>query len=94
MSYPKIYFAPLPFYSSRQFCDAKPRKESRIRESSNDMALKEQQKRFCREYVIDCNATQAALRAGYAKNTARQQGSRLLTNVDVNAETERLSASV
>ncbi|NBX03922.1 MAG: terminase small subunit [Alphaproteobacteria bacterium] len=58
------------------------------------MALKEQQKRFCKEYVIDCNATQAAIRAGYAKQTAKQQGSRLLTNVDVSAEIERLSASV
>ena len=58
------------------------------------MALKVQQKRFCKEYVIDCNATQAAIRAGYAKQTAKQQGSRLLTNVDVSAEIERLSASV
>ena len=29
------------------------------------------QKRFCDEYLIDCNATQAALRAGYSKSTAR-----------------------
>lgn len=28
------------------------------------------QKRFCDEYLIDCNATQAALRAGYSKGTA------------------------
>lgn len=28
------------------------------------------QRRFCDEYLIDCNATQAALRAGYAESTA------------------------
>ena len=29
------------------------------------------QKRFCDEYLIDLNATQAAIRAGYSKKTAR-----------------------
>ena len=28
------------------------------------------QKRFCEEYIIDCNATQAAIRAGYSKSTS------------------------
>ena len=28
------------------------------------------QKRFCDEYLIDCNATQAAIRAGYSPKTA------------------------
>ena len=32
------------------------------------------QKRFCDEYLIDLNATQAALRAGYSKKAARQVG--------------------
>ena len=40
---------------------------------------------FCREYLVDLNATAAALRAGYSERTAKQQGSRLLTNVDVQA---------
>lgn len=35
------------------------------------MALSDKQKRFCDEYLIDMNAIQAALRAGYSKNTAR-----------------------
>lgn len=30
------------------------------------------QKRFCDEYLIDCNATQAAIRAGYSKKTAEK----------------------
>lgn len=32
------------------------------------------QKRFCEEYIIDCNATQAAIRAGYSKRTAYSIG--------------------
>lgn len=43
------------------------------------------QQRFIDEYLIDFNATQAAIRAGYSEDTAKQQGSRLLTNVDVRA---------
>lgn len=36
------------------------------------MALTEKQKRFCDEYLIDLNATQAAIRAGYSKKTANK----------------------
>lgn len=36
------------------------------------VALTEKQKRFCDEYLIDLNATQAAIRAGYSEKTARQ----------------------
>ena len=43
------------------------------------------QERFVTEYLVDLNATQAALRAGYSPRTAPQQGSRLLKNVDVQA---------
>ena len=48
--------------------------------------------RFCEEYVADCNATQAAIRAGYSKATAKQQGSRLLTDVDVKARIAEMQA--
>lgn len=34
--------------------------------------LNEKQKRFCDEYLVDLNATQAAIRAGYSKKTAAQ----------------------
>ena len=47
------------------------------------MKLTDKQKRFCEEYLIDLNATQAAIRAGYNKKTANQQGPRLLVNVGV-----------
>lgn len=47
------------------------------------MALTAKQQRFVEEYLIDLNATQAAIRVGYSKKTADQQASRLLTNVKV-----------
>lgn len=43
------------------------------------------QKKFCDEYLIDCNATQAAIRAGYSEKTANEQGNRLLANVSIKA---------
>lgn len=47
--------------------------------------MKERHARFVAEYLLDPNATQAAIRAGFSEKTARQQGQRLLTNVDVAA---------
>ncbi|MDG6366698.1 terminase small subunit, partial [Glaesserella parasuis] len=38
---------------------------------------------FVEEYLIDLNATQAAIRSGYAEKTANREGSRLLSNVDI-----------
>lgn len=49
------------------------------------MALNEKQELFAREYIKDLNATQAAIRAGYSEKTAKSQGQRLLTHVDVQA---------
>ena len=45
--------------------------------------MTERQKKFCDEYLVDCNASQAAIRAGYSENTAKQIGQRLLTKVDL-----------
>ena len=39
--------------------------------------------RFVDEYLVDLNATQAAIRAGYSARTAEQQGPRLLGNVEI-----------
>lgn len=47
--------------------------------------LTPKQSRFVDEYLIDLNATQAAIRAGYSAKTAEQQASRLLRNVKVQA---------
>ena len=54
--------------------------------------LNDRQRQFCREYIIDFNATQAAIRAGYSAKTAKSIGQRLLTNVDIQAESQRLMA--
>lgn len=48
------------------------------------MALTERQKNFADEYLIDLNATQAAIRAGYSPKTAYSQGQRALKNVEIN----------
>ncbi len=50
------------------------------------------QARFVDEYLIDLNATQAAIRAGYSRKTAQEQGSRLLSNVMVAAAIEKAMA--
>lgn len=47
--------------------------------------MRDKQKRFCEEYLIDLNATQAAIRAGYSPKTAGQIGNRLLKNVQIRA---------
>ncbi len=57
-----------------------------------DGALSPKRKRFCEEYVVDHNATQAAMRAGYSKKTACSQGVRLLSFVEVAAYIAELEA--
>ena len=50
------------------------------------MAINPKQQRFVDEYLVDLNATQAAIRAGYSKATAYSQGQRLLKHAEVGAE--------
>jgi len=45
--------------------------------------LTPKQDMFVREYLVDLNATQAAIRAGYSAKTANEQASRLLANVNI-----------
>lgn len=44
------------------------------------MALTEKQKRFCDEYLIDLNATQAAIRAGYSPKGINKRVTRMMAN--------------
>ncbi|MBC1231503.1 terminase small subunit [Listeria booriae] len=54
------------------------------------MSLTDKQSKFVDEYLVDLNATQAAIRAGYSERTAGSQGQRLLKNVEIqNAIAER-----
>lgn len=46
--------------------------------------------RFCREYIIDYNGKQAAIRARYSEKTAKEQASRLLTNANIDARWREL----
>ncbi|PZD95226.1 terminase small subunit [Paenibacillus sambharensis] len=46
-------------------------------------ALTDKQKLFAQEYLIDLNATQAAIRAGYSEKTARAIGAENLTKPDI-----------
>lgn len=48
-----------------------------------ERALTHKQAAFVREYLIDLNGTQAAIRAGYSERTANEQAARLLANVSV-----------
>lgn len=54
--------------------------------------LTAKQQRFCDEYLIDLNATQAAIRAGYSKKTAKQIGQENLTKLDIKEYIEKRMA--
>ena len=45
--------------------------------------LTAKQRLFCHEYLIDLNATQAAIRAGYSKKTAKEIGCENLTKPNI-----------
>jgi len=47
------------------------------------LKLTPKQQRFVDEYLIDLNATQAAVRAEYSAKTSASQGERLLRNVEI-----------
>ena len=60
--------------------------EMKIEQLKKQFGLKsDKQAAFCLEYLVDLNATQAAIRAGYSKKTANESGPRLLVNVGIQA---------
>lgn len=52
--------------------------------------LTAKQERFCIEYIIDLNATQAAIRAGYSKKTANRIASENLSKLDIQRKIQEL----
>ena len=54
--------------------------------------LTDKQLMFCKEYLIDLNATQACIRAGYSEKTARSVGCENLTKPYIQKEIQRLKA--
>ncbi len=55
--------------------------------------LTPRQARFVKEYLVDLNGTQAAIRAGYSEHTANEQAARLLANVSVKAAVDAGAAT-
>ena len=56
--------------------------------------MNERQQRFCEEYIIDHNATQAAIRAGYSAKTAKSIGSENLTKPDIAEKIQELGEAI
>ncbi len=59
------------------------------RDKDEVMIVTERQKRFCDEYLIDLNATQAAVRAGYSEKTAGQIGEQNLKKLEISEYIKR-----
>ena len=57
---------------------------------SNKLTAK--QEAFCREYLIDLNATQAAIRAGYSEHTAKDIGCQNLAKLNIAEKIAQLKA--
>jgi phage terminase small subunit len=55
--------------------------------------LSPKRRAFAREYVLDLNATAAAIRAGFSERSAKTQASQLLDMPAVKTEVERLQAA-
>lgn len=68
---------------TKKVTDKKVTEDKVIHNESDTCELTEKQKLFCEIYVKNFNATQAAIKAGYSPNCARQEGYRQLTNVHV-----------
>ncbi|HGJ5920855.1 terminase small subunit, partial [Arsenophonus apicola] len=54
------------------------------------MALTDKQEAFCREYLIDLNATQAAIRAGYSEKTAKDIACQNLAKLNIQKRIQTL----
>lgn len=59
-----------------------------------DKKMTAKQKRFCDEYLVDMNATKAAIRAGYSVKTAKQIGQENLTKPDLKMYIEERMAKM
>ena len=56
--------------------------------------LNPKQKRFCEEYIVDLNATQAAIRAGYSERTAGSQAHDLLKKPEIQTYIAKLQEAI
>lgn len=79
-----------PARSDAQYCSSACRQKAYRKskpKANTELALRSEltpkQERFVQEYLVDRNATQAAIRAGYNEKSAHDQGSRLLKHIEV-----------
>ena len=56
--------------------------------------LTAKQQRFCDEYLIDLNATQAAIRAGYSEASARQMGTQNMSKPSIKKYIDQRASAV
>ena len=77
--------APKKVAASANLVKAKAVKRQKPQTQAAPAALEPRQERFVLEYLIDLNATQAAIRAGYSEKTARAIGCENLTKPDIQA---------
>ena len=55
--------------------------------------MTDKQALFCKEYLVDLNATRAAIRAGYSQDTANRIGPENLSKPEIQEEVQRLMES-
>lgn len=55
--------------------------------------LTDKQEQFCQEYLIDLNATQAAIRAGYSEKTSGQIGEQNLKKLEIQSRLKELQSA-
>lgn len=56
--------------------------------------LTNKQIKFCEEYMVDLNATQAAIRSGYSKKTANVTAAKMLSKANISDYINKLRAGV
>lgn len=59
------------------------KEESKEKIPQQERKLTEKQKRFCEEYLVDLDVTEAAIRAGYSKDSAYSIGEELLKKPEI-----------
>lgn len=79
-------------HRSRPSNSPKPQRSANGTQNGAVATLPARQERFCQEYLVDLNGTQAAVRAGYSAKSARAQAAQLLANLNVARRVQALQA--
>jgi len=61
---------------------------------NKEIGLTDKQERFCQEYLIDLNGTQAAIRAGYSESSAKEIASENLTKHNIQERIKALQEQI